>query len=141
MAYFFSILLVTATALFTAALSQVHAEEQPDKPICVRGLIVSARHGLTINDGIRDYLLLDVDNIGIEGTICEVFGALTEIDGFIAIDVYRVRLIATEYPLDDSIGFQHGHQALKRNAQARHSGGAMGFPGVAMAGLCHQRRA
>lgn len=138
MAYFFSILFVSVTVLCTVAMTHVHAEEQPDNPICVRGLIVSARHGLTINDGIRDYLLLDVDNIGIEGTICEVFGTLTEIDGHIAIDVYRVRFIANEYPEDDPIGSQQGLQTLQRKAQVRHPGDAMVFPGIAMAELCYR---
>lgn len=94
----------------------VHAEEQPLNPIEVRGLVVSTRDGLTINDGVRDYLLLGVDNIGIEGRVCVIFGNLTQEVGGPTIDVFKVHLVSEEYPQDDNIGIRKDWHILTRTA-------------------------
>lgn len=79
-------------------------ELQPKNPIRVKGLVVSTSMGLALNDGTRDYLLLGVDDIGLEGRVCEIFGDLTERDGHPAIDVYDIHLIFEEYPNEDQVG-------------------------------------
>jgi hypothetical protein len=88
-----------------AYVDLARAALEPENPVTVRGLIIASHLGLFVNDGSQDYLLLDVDNIGIEGKTCEIFGALTRVDGRLAIDVYRVRLLTPKSPVDDRNGF------------------------------------
>ncbi len=70
-----SIVLFSTTLLVTFAL-HVHAGEHLDSPVNVRGLVVSSGHGLIINDGVRDFILLGVDTSVYEGKICEAFGEI-----------------------------------------------------------------
>ena len=108
--------LMLTALLFVLSTTKVCAEEQPINPIEVRGLIVSSVEGLMINDGQRDYLLLGVDDIGIEGKVCVVFGDLFQEEDHVVIDVYEVHLVAEEYPLDDNIGIRWDWHDLNRIA-------------------------
>lgn len=94
------------------------AEEHPTRPVHVRGLVVSSRDGLTLNDGTRDYLLLGVDDIGIEGRVCIIFGDLVQHNGRSAIDVFEVRLISEEDQFEDRIGRVKDRHILARTASS-----------------------
>ncbi|BCS87494.1 hypothetical protein [Pseudodesulfovibrio sediminis] len=107
---------VIAALLLCLGASVVYAEEQPPNPVEVKGLIVTTREGLTINDGTRDYLLLGVDDIGIEGRICIIFGNLMETDKP-TIDVYEVHLVSDDFPKEDDIGLRKEWHTLTRTTQ------------------------
>ncbi len=123
-------LVVTFLAIFTL---HVHAEEQPNDPAIVRGLVVSSGLDLTINDGVRDYLLLGVDNSEFEGKVCEVIGSLSIGEIMPEIEVKTITVITDKYPDHDLIGFQRGVGSpylVRRRLGIQ--GNAMVSPGVAM---------
>lgn len=92
-----------ATFLLIFALP-VHAEEPKPNTVTVRGLVVSSWHGLIINDGVQDYLLLGVDDWEYEGMVCEAVGTLKMEDEMRIINVMAIQIIAHGYPEDDLIG-------------------------------------
>lgn len=130
------IIFLTVTLLVTFAL-HIHAGEQMGDPATVKGLVVSSGHELTINDGVRDYLLLGVDNPKIEGTICEVIGRITFVDTVPVIEVKTIKVIADKYPDDDSIGSRRGFGSpYSGRHRSDIQGSAMVSPGVSMPDLC-----
>ncbi|ADU63696.1 MAG: hypothetical protein KUA35_16150 [Pseudodesulfovibrio sp.] len=97
--------IILCAALLLATLAQkVTAEEQPDESVRVQGLVVSSRNGLVINDGTRDYLLLGVDDIGIEGRVCVIVGTPVQWLGRAAIRVREVISLPDERQPRDPIG-------------------------------------
>jgi hypothetical protein len=90
--------------LMSVPALQVLAGERPDASVRVRGLVVSSRNGLTINDGTRDFLLLGVDDIGIEGRVCVVTGTLVRWRGRPAIRVLELRPVPEPEVLRDTVG-------------------------------------
>lgn len=96
-------LVVTSLASFSL---HVHAEEQMDDLAIIKGLVVSSGHVLTINDGVRDYQLLGVDNSDFEGKVCEVIGSISIGDIMPEIKVKTITIIAVKYPDHDLIGFR-----------------------------------
>lgn len=99
----FFLTICIATFLMTFALP-VHAGEPESDTVTVRGLVISSWHGLIINDGVRDYLLLGVDDWEYEGMVCEAVGTLQVEDDMQAINVMAIQIIAHGYPDDDLVG-------------------------------------
>lgn len=96
------------STFFVSSALHVHAEELEGNPITVKGLVVSSGHGLVINDGVRDYLLLGVDTTDYEGLICEATGTLKIENDMQAIQVKTLRIVAKEYPDEDLVGSNWG---------------------------------
>ncbi|WP_319542215.1 hypothetical protein [uncultured Pseudodesulfovibrio sp.] len=97
---FFGIFITSALLLCVFAV-QVNAEEQPNNPVEVMGLVVGSSNGPTLYDGIRDYVLLGVDNIGIEGRLCVIFGDLMHEKNGPTIDVFTVHLVSDRQQQED----------------------------------------
>ncbi len=127
-----SIVLFSTTLLVTFAL-HVHAGEHLDSPANVRGLVVSSGHGLIINDGVRDFILLGVDTSVYEGKICEAFGEISIANEMPTIKVETITIIADEYPDEDLVGKNRGRGAFcLERCRKGIQGSTMGSPGVAM---------
>nr|WP_287410757.1 hypothetical protein [Pseudodesulfovibrio sp.] len=122
MQIFFTAMLISALMIGTFT-ARVYAEDQPHNPIEIKGLVVNSEKGLTINDGTQEYLLLGVDDIGIEGRTCIIFGDLIYNTEMPVIDVFEVHLSSDEFLHDDNIGIDYNRQFLTRTVQY-HSGHA-----------------
>lgn len=97
-------IILCASLLLVTLAQKVTAEEQPDKSVRVQGLVVSSRNGLVINDGTRDYLLLGIDDIGIEGRVCVIVGTPVQWMGRAAIRVREVISLPEEQRPGDPVG-------------------------------------
>lgn len=97
-------IILCAALLLVTFVQKVAAEEQPDESVRVQGLVVSSRNGLVVNDGTKDYLLLGVDDIGIEGRVCVIVGTPVQWKGRAAIRVREVISLPDERRPGDPIG-------------------------------------
>ena len=112
MGRFTRIILCIALAM-SASVMKVAAGEQS---VRIQGPVVSPIHGLVLNDGTRDSLLLGVDDIGIEGRICVIAGTLVRWMDRDAIDAREALPVAHEGRPDDTIG-------MDRSRHTPHSAG------------------
>jgi hypothetical protein len=104
----FTRIILCIAIVVSSPIMKVAAGEQS---VRIQGLVVSSIHGLVLNDGTRDYLLLGVDDIGIQGRICVITGILVRWMDRDAIDVREALPVADEERPEDTIGMNRLRRA------------------------------